>query len=847
MADRATRAPATELPRRVPPHNLAAEESLLGALLLSRDAISAVAELHLHASDFYKPAHQHVFEAIRVLAASASRSTPSPWPRSCAATTCSTPIGGPTLLVDLQAATPAISNAARYARIVQDTAMLRRLISVAGEIAELGYDEPDDVTKALDVAESKVFELADRRVIDSTKPIGDLLSLAINDLEQAYERGTALTGIAHRLHRPRRAAQRPAAVHAERGRRPARRWASASPGTPSSSTRPPASWSPPPSCTGGAPAATWVQVVSLDRATAACVVATPSAFVDDGVKPVYRVTHPARADRAHHAQPSVPHRGRAGGRWPQLAVGDRIAVPAPPALVRHPSALGPRRAGRRGPPPRRRRPAQHAAPGAGRSSSAGRRSLDLDVPADAAPARPLAPRRRRAAHPAAVFRACRASSSLPFLERLWPRTGGARPAALAYDPFAARSERLVRDVQHLFLRFGVVTELRPRTVDRRRRGRTGRPRARPRAESDLPRRAELELPSPRCRRAAAPAPPTAPAASRRSRSSPDTDVCWDEIVDIAHEGDEQVYDLTVPGHHNFVAADVSCTTPPSRSASPPTSPSRQALPVLFFSLEMGHKELTQRILSSEARVDSSKMRTGRLTEQDWSKIGKAIGRLEAPLFIDDNPNVTVMEIRAKARRLKARHGSLGLVVVDYLQLMSGRASAENRQVEVSEISRGLKILARELEVPDHRPLAAQPEPGGTEPTSARCSPTFARAAASSAPPASPEPTPTRRSRWPSWSALAPRTYLSGRSTSATAWSPAVDAGVSERRQGAFRLRLSSGRVCRGVSEPPVPHRRRLAPPRRAERRRPRSRRHGRSPSGDRRGRGPMPTSSCSHT
>ena len=97
-----------------------------------------------------------------------------------------------------------------------------------------------------------------------------------------------------------------------------------------------------------------------------------------------------------------------------------------------------------------------------------------------------------------------------------------------------------------------------------------------------------------------------------------------------------------------------------------------ALPVLFFSLEMGHSELTLRILSAEARVDSQKMRTGRLSEQDWSKIGRAIGRLEAPLFIDDNPNVTVMEIRAKARRLAQRYGQLGLVVIDYLQLMTGR-------------------------------------------------------------------------------------------------------------------------------------------------------------------------------
>src|SRR5205085_420762 len=121
--------------------------------------------------------------------------------------------------------------------------------------------------------------------------------------------------------------------------------------------------------------------------------------------------------------------------------------------------------------------------------------------------------------------------------------------------------------------------------------------------------------------------------------------------------------------------------------------------VLFFSLEMGHRELTQRILASEARVDSQKMRTGKLTEQDWTKISKALGRLESPLWIDDNPNLTVMEIRAKARRLKSRVGDLGLIVVDYLQLMSGRGNAENRQVEVSEMSRSLKILARELEVP----------------------------------------------------------------------------------------------------------------------------------------------------
>lgn len=123
-------------------------------------------------------------------------------------------------------------------------------------------------------------------------------------------------------------------------------------------------------------------------------------------------------------------------------------------------------------------------------------------------------------------------------------------------------------------------------------------------------------------------------------------------------------------------------------------------PVLFFSLEMGRLEISQRILCSEARVDATRIRNGNLTAEDWTRISHGVGRLaEAPIWIDDNPNATVMDIRAKARRLRSRIGPLGMVVVDYLQLMTGRAGAESRQVEVSEISRGLKILARELECP----------------------------------------------------------------------------------------------------------------------------------------------------
>jgi replicative DNA helicase len=123
-------------------------------------------------------------------------------------------------------------------------------------------------------------------------------------------------------------------------------------------------------------------------------------------------------------------------------------------------------------------------------------------------------------------------------------------------------------------------------------------------------------------------------------------------------------------------------------------------PVLLFSLEMSQLEMSQRILCAEAKVDATRVRNGRLTEADWHKLTHAVGRLApAQIFIDDNPMVSLMDIRAKARRLKSRVGDLGLVIIDYIQLMSTRSNAESRQVEVSEISRGLKILARELNTP----------------------------------------------------------------------------------------------------------------------------------------------------
>src|SRR6266571_1582874 len=121
--------------------------------------------------------------------------------------------------------------------------------------------------------------------------------------------------------------------------------------------------------------------------------------------------------------------------------------------------------------------------------------------------------------------------------------------------------------------------------------------------------------------------------------------------------------------------------------------------VLFLSLEMSAQQLVQRMLCSEAKVDSQAVRTGRLASADWQRLTTAAGRLsEAAIFVDDSPGLTVLEARAKARRMKTEHG-LDLLIIDYLQLMRGRANLDNRQQEISEISRSLKALAKELNIP----------------------------------------------------------------------------------------------------------------------------------------------------
>lgn len=123
------------------------------------------------------------------------------------------------------------------------------------------------------------------------------------------------------------------------------------------------------------------------------------------------------------------------------------------------------------------------------------------------------------------------------------------------------------------------------------------------------------------------------------------------------------------------------------------------IPVAVFSLEMSKEQLGMRMLCSVSRVDAHRLRTGNLKDQDWPKLTRAAGILsEAPIFIDDTPSISVLELRAKSRRLKTEH-DIGLVVVDYLQLMRGKSGSERREQEISDISRSLKAMAKELRIP----------------------------------------------------------------------------------------------------------------------------------------------------
>ncbi len=180
----------------------------------------------------------------------------------------------------------------------------------------------------------------------------------------------------------------------------------------------------------------------------------------------------------------------------------------------------------------------------------------------------------------------------------------------------------------------------------------------------------------------------------------ESDLYWDEITSIEYVGERQVYDLSVPETHNFVAEDVLVHNTTFSMNIAEYAAAHKKLPTAIFSMEMPAEQLTLRMLSSMGRVDQHRLRTGKLTDEDWPRVATAVKIFsDVPMFIDDSPALSPTDVRARARRLMREHGQLGLIVLDYLQLMQTGNSGENRASEISEISRSLKALAKELSVP----------------------------------------------------------------------------------------------------------------------------------------------------
>ncbi|MDJ0903008.1 MAG: replicative DNA helicase [Xenococcus sp. MO_188.B8] len=179
-----------------------------------------------------------------------------------------------------------------------------------------------------------------------------------------------------------------------------------------------------------------------------------------------------------------------------------------------------------------------------------------------------------------------------------------------------------------------------------------------------------------------------------------SDVYWDEIVAIESVGNKQVYDLTIPETHNFVANDICVHNTSFALNIAANIAKQQSLPTAIFSLEMSREQLAQRMLASEAKIPSNRLRSGRISQNEYEPLINAVTSLsELPIFIDDTANLSVMQMRSQVRRLQGQtKQELGLVLLDYLQLMEGSGS-DNRVQELSKITRSLKQLAREINSP----------------------------------------------------------------------------------------------------------------------------------------------------
>lgn len=678
---------------RVPPQSLEAEQSVLGSMLLERDAIARVVEL-VRPEDFYRDAHRKIFEIVTELFERGEPADLVSVTERLRSKGQLDDVGGVAYVTALLNAVPTAANVEYYARLVVQKSMLRQMIAAGTQIVGMGFREDQDVEMLLDSAEKLVFSIASRRMGQYFVPIPEILRESFERIDKRYRDKGMVTGVPTGFATLDRltAGLQPSDLIIVAARPSMGKCLKFDAEVVDAST--------------GEVRTIQEMVVqgkahllTLDR-DHQFKPAAPSVFVDDGIKPVFRVrtnggrevettlTHPFLTPSgweplgalAPGALVAVPRRlpvfGRAelpdhevkllaylcSGRLPanpRIAEDFADAASAAEAILaasRHPQPGTPQ-----------------AASGIGGGAEGGTAVADLlwRYPELAHP-----PAGR--AIPPCVFTLRREKLGL-FLNRLLGSIAEITEHPDGYRVQAGfPSVRCARGLQHLLLRFGV-------------------PSARDGATLTVGVTAALALFREvgvfgweKLRRWA-----------RNAQRSliEDVDVMWEEVVTIEEIGAYQVYDLTVPGTHNFVANDICVHNTTFALNIAQHAALNHKVPVAIFSLETNKEQLVQRMLCSEAQVDSSRLRSGYLTDADWPRLAEAMGRLsEAPIFVDDTANLSSIEMRAKARKLRAEHG-LGLIIIDYIQMIQSYKRAENRTQEVSEIARSIKSLAKELDIP----------------------------------------------------------------------------------------------------------------------------------------------------